>query len=196
MKLIRFAAMLLLFSTLLVGCVNVQPATPPESSGNSTTAPDGELPDPAKKLYEKNGRLTSDVSETLILWADWTATVYDDDSVTVKVKVGITCWELVVGAKTDATVIVNGDLQTFDSPPIVYKVREKKSFTFVEELTFVTELEDDGTAEIDIRVTWPFGEKHESILIEKLTIKDTVLLPEGTVKDTSAAQGKTADPEN
>ena len=187
MKLIRFAAALLLLAALLTGCINPAPSTPPTSSGSSTSTPQGDLPDPAKKLYEKSGRLISDVSETLILWADWTATVCDDDSVTVRVKVGIICWEISVGAKSDATVIVNGDLQTFDSPAIVYKLREKTSFTFTE-LTFVTELEEDGTLELDIRVTWPFGDKHENVQIEKLTIKETVLLPEGTVKE-PAPQG-------
>ena len=191
MKPIRFAAVLLLLAALLTSCINPTHSTPPASSGDTSAPPQGVLPDPAKKLYEKSGRLTSDVSETLILWADWTAAVHDDDSVIVTVKVGIICWEISVGAKSDATVIVNGDLQTFDSPAIVYKLREKTSFTFAE-LTYVTELEEDGTLELDIRVTWPFAGTHEGVSIEKLTIKETILLPEGTVQE-HVPQGKSEE---
>ncbi len=188
MKLIRFAAILLLLSALLMGCTNPNQTTPPQSTSNSTSTPDKPDTPPAKTLYEKHGRLTSNASEALILWTDWTATVREDDSVTVTLKIGITCWKISVGEKKDAVAIVNGDVQTFNSPIVVNTKGEKLNFTFADQLVFETELEDDGTLELDIRIVWPFGEKHDNVLIEKLTIKDTVLLPEGTVKDAPVAQ--------
>ena len=194
MKIKPFAAGLLLGAAILTGCARQTPPTvqtseipgTPESSAppESVTLPpvSGEETAPPKEIFRESGSAASNISKTITLQADWEAVSYDGKTAEVIVKVNLICWEIEVGKRDGqyaGNITVNGQTESFSTPPIKHTIKEQKKFRFAQ-TTFIVPLNEDAPTELSIVVTWPFNGRYSGQRIGVLKDSTAAVLPGGS----------------
>lgn len=182
MKLKQLIAVLLCLSALLtmVGCDALDSLL--EGGLGSLNAPNSDPSNPP--IYRESGKLYSEQSEVLVLYADWSAYSYDRETALVTVKVGLDCYAISTG-KHQLTVSVNGETQSLFTRPIENQSKEHKTFSFAT-FTFETDLTDGEYPDLlEISAVWDFGSSDHGNEIEELSIFARISFPGGEIIQTT-----------
>lgn len=194
MKFKALIALLLLITAVLTGCGDHGQGTTntTDSFGSNTPSVDessnGSTEEeslPSEPIMKEEGVIRSKESETLTLFAKWSAVSYNGKKAEVTVNVGITCYSISTG-KHKGSVTVNGETKTFTTRAIESTVHEKKKFDFAT-LTFTVDLDEDGLSLVEIDAEWEFEDTEGGSFIESFTASAIIKLPGGEiyVPDTS-----------
>ena len=193
MKWIRIAAALLLSVSLLSGCA-------PRGGGAKGTSDAAQTPaipgvsdptgtqDPSAPVTEEStqdrsnpiklmGRFDERVSDTFSVYMKWTADAYEDMTATVTVELRLSCLDIEV-PKRNGSITVNGETQSFKTPQIVIKVKEKQDLLLTK-MTFEVELDEDDPA-IELSAEWDFDQIYHGTEIDTVELSDRIVILELT----------------
>ncbi len=191
----HLAVLLLLAALLLTSCdvidqylQNAYPVSPDESTEED---PNDEEDGSKKPLYKESGTLYSTESEMLVLFADWSAESFDGKTATVRVRVGINCYNISTG-KNQLTVKVNGKTQELQTPAIVSQKNQEKTFQFAD-LNFEVKLTKPYQNLLNISAVWDYNGTYIGQPIEGLTAAAKISFPGGEIIDTDVDTTDTTD---
>lgn len=199
MKIKQSLVILLLLASLLLTSCDIIVNLNVSGTGESTEEGEGsgsaeESAPPEEPLYEAEGTLYSTESDLLILFVEWEAVTYDGKVATVTLTPGISCYSMSTG-KHDLFVTVNDETKQSQTPPIVSTANEKKKFSFAD-FTFEVEMEENGTALLDIAVAWDYNGSYNGQRLEMLTAAARITFPDGGIElpSTDTEESETTEP--
>ena len=111
------------------------------------------------------GQTVSAQSEHIQLLLDYTVEQTTDGTTTLNLSVGLSCYELWCGAKSDmGTITVNGVSRTFSTDAIDHMTREKAYIPFLTQTYNAT-----GSQSASVEVSWVFNGNYGGVDIGTLT---------------------------
>ncbi|MBQ2767835.1 MAG: hypothetical protein IJF49_07145 [Clostridia bacterium] len=182
----------------------IQTTLPP--AAETTTAPMPETtaapsvhPEPAA-----SGSFSSDTGSNLEVHIDWSVISSDEKTVTLRAEAYITHYSIWVSARNNGTLKIGNSSQTFSTEAITYEGSAKQTKTLAS-ATVDIPLAEDGTATVEISVSWPFWGSYSGIKIDHLTCggeitvgkaktpAQTTQMPETTIAPETTAAPVPAD---
>ena len=220
MKTIRRAAALWLALLALSACGSDTPLTPDESTAApqttpapaepsnaptettvpppmETTAPPPETTTPAPTTtippISASGKISSETGSNLEIHLEWAVIGQTDRAVTVRAEAYITHYEIWVSARHGGKLIIGNSSQSFSTEAITYDGKKKQTVTLTT-ATVDIPLDANGTAAVDISVSWPFIGTYSGIKIDNLTCGGKIYIGRQPEPETTAAPTTTAAP--
>ena len=168
-------------------------------SSDSADTTDAEAPDrdPDAPLYRESGKIASEQSKWLILFANWEAVSKDGKTATVTVTPEIECRKLKT-EKHKLTITVNGQSVYYETNQINHGTDEKITYTLASK-EFEIELNQDAPTLLSISAVWTFNDTdgYSQEIIEELTAEITVTFPGGEeVEPEAKEQSNEPDPQD
>ncbi len=195
---VKHLAALLLATLLLCAC---GPDTPAVDDGTTaaptttaapetTTAPAAETTQPSPETTTPqpettapqttpatpvtgSGKFSSNTGSNLEIHLDWAVIGSTANAVTLRVEATITHYEIWVSARHGGKLTVGNTSQTFSTEAIDHNERKKMTVTLTT-ATVDIPLEADGTATVELAVSWPFIGTYSGIEINNLTCGGTI----------------------
>lgn len=184
----------------------VDPATTPGGTTALapavTTAPPAETTVPAPVTtaapITASGKFSSETGSNLEIHLEWSVIGQTDTAVTVRAEAYITHYEIWVSARHGGKLTIGKSSQNFSTEAITYDGKGKQTVTLTT-ATVDVPLGADGTATVDISVSWPFIGTYSGIKIDNLTCGGTIHIGQqskpAAQPETTAAPVTTAAPE-
>ena len=144
--------------------------------------------------YEAKGRIYSEESDLLVLIAAWRAVAIDEKTVEVTVRVGIKCYGIST-ERHDLIISVNGEEQTFQTPPIESKSSDQP--ILLTQTTFEVELTEAYRGELEISAVWNYNGTYNGEVINSLSVAALISFPDGEIitQEITTDTEKTTDSE-
>lgn len=184
--------------------VTVAPTTDPvapTTTAPETTAPPAETTAPPQTApaapITGSGRFSSETGSNLEIHLDWAVIGSTADTATLRVDATVTHYEIWVSARQGGKLTVGNTSQTFATEAIEHNERKKMTVPLTS-ATVDIPLGADGTADVELFVSWPFIGTYSGVKIDNLTCGGTVHLSRDAVSaqptETTAKPVTTAKP--
>ena len=148
---------------------------------------------PARPAIEASGKFSSETGSNLEIHIDWSVIASTDTTATIRAEAYLTHYSIWVSARNNGTLKIGNSSQTFSTEAITYDGKAKQTQPLAI-ATVDVPLGDDGTATVEISVSWPFWGSYSGIKIDHLTCGGTVTVGGTPAPETTATPATTAVP--
>lgn len=177
--------------------VTAAPTTTVSAPGTTAAPAETTIPAPVTTAapITASGKFSSETGSNLEIHLEWSVIGNTDKAVTVRAEAYITHYEIWVSARHGGKLIIGNSSQSFSTEAITYDGKKKQTVTLTS-ATVDIPLGADGTATVDISVSWPFIGTYSGIKIDNLTCGGTVRIgqPGTPAPTTTATPATTAAP--
>lgn len=157
---------------------SAEPSAAPSASPNASDAPtQSAAPQPTQQVINRTinqtGSFESNTGTKMIMYANWTATSQNSETVTIKLDVVLSTYTLSVGPHNGVITVAGVDYN-FTSPGISYKSEKvRNSAVLVSRSIDVTVPAGQATA-IPVSVKWDFYGTYGGVEISQVTAGGTI----------------------
>lgn len=148
---------------------------------------------PSRPAIEASGKFSSETGSNLEIHIDWAVISSTDTTATIRAEAYLTHYSIWVSARNNGTLKIGNSSQTFSTEAITYDGKAKQTQPLAT-ATVDVPLQEDGTATVEISVSWPFWGSYSGIKIDHLTCGGKVTVGGTPVPETTAAPATTAAP--
>lgn len=148
---------------------------------------------PARPAIEASGSFSSETGSNLEIHIDWSVISSSDTTATIRAEAFLTYYSIWVSARNNGTLKIGNSSQTFSTEAITYDGKARQTQPLATAIVDVP-LGDDGTATVEISVSWPFWGSYSGVKIDHLTCGGKVTVGGSPAPETSAAPASTEAP--
>lgn len=157
---------------------SAEPSAAPSASPNASDAPtQSAAPQPTQginnRTINQTGSFESNTGTKMIMYANWTATSQNSETVTIKLDVVLSTYTLSVGPHNGVITIAGVDYN-FTSPGISYKSEMVRNSAVLVSRSVEVTVPAGQTTAIPVSVKWDFYGTYGGVEISQVTAGGTI----------------------
>lgn len=150
----------------------------PSASPNTTDKPtQTNAPQPSNRVINRtinqSGSFESNTGTKMIMYANWTATSQNSETVTIKLDVILSTYTLNVGAHS-GVITVAGQDYAFTSPAISYKSEQARNNALLTSRSIEVTVPAGQATAVPVSVSWDFNGVYGGVEISRVTAGGTI----------------------
>lgn len=156
----------------------------PSASPNTTNDPNAtdkptqtNAPQPSNRVVNRtinqSGSFESNTGTKMIMYANWTATSQNSETVTIKLDVILSTYTLNVGAHS-GVITVAGQDYAFTSPAISYKSEQARNNALLTSRSIEVTVPAGQATSVPVSVSWNFNGVYGGVEISRVTAGGTI----------------------
>ncbi len=150
----------------------------PSASPNTTDTPtQTNAPQPSNRVINRtinqSGSFESNTGTKMIMYANWTATSQNSETVTIKLDVILSTYTLNVGAHS-GVITVAGQDYAFTSPAISYRSEQARNNALLTSRSIEVTVPAGQATAVPVSVSWSFNGVYGGVEISRVTAGGTI----------------------
>ncbi len=161
---------------------SASPSESPSVSPSATPAP-GTSPAPSaspqpsqqviNRTINQSGSFESSTGTKMIMYANWTATSQNSETVTIKLDVILSTYTFSVGAHSGVITVAGVDY-AFTNPAIDYKSETTRNNALLTSRSIEVTVPAGQATSIPVSVSWTFNGRYGGVAIDQVTAGGTI----------------------
>ncbi len=158
----------------------------PSAEPNTTDSPNAtdrptqtSAPQPTAKVVnrtiDQSGSFESNTGTKMIMYANWTATSRNSETVTIKLDVILSTYTFNVGAHSGVVTVAGRDY-AFTSPAVSYKSEQARNNALLTSRSVEVTVPVGQATAIPVSVAWNFNGTYGGVEIEQVTAGGTITI--------------------
>ena len=157
---------------------SAQPSADPSASPSPSVQPgQTAAPQPTQQVINRTinqtGSFESNTGTKMIMYANWTATSQNSETVTIKLDVILSTYTLNVGAHS-GVITVAGQDYAFTSPAISYKSEQARNNALLTSRSVEVTVPAGQATAVPVSVSWSFNGTYGGVEIAQVTAGGTI----------------------
>lgn len=156
-----------------------------------TTAP---VTPPRPATTAASGELSSETGSNLEIHLTWMVIAETDTTVTIRAEAYLTCYAIWVSARHGGVLKIGNSSQNFSTEAITYEGNAKQTYPLATSTVDVP-LGADGTATVELSVSWPFLGSYSGVKIDYLSCSGKITVGREHTEEATSASVTSPAPE-
>ncbi len=157
---------------------SASPSTSPAPSASPSASPaPSTTPKPSaqaiSRTINQSGSFESNTGTKMIMYANWTASSQNSETVTIKLDIVLSTYTFSVGAHSGVITVAGVDY-AFTNPAIDYKSETARNNALLTSRSIEVTVPAGQATSIPVSVSWTFNGKYGGVAIDQVTAGGTI----------------------